>query len=47
VLESDWFNGDLIVFGDITKDPGLAQVDLACTSEEQDLAVQLSKPYII
>ena len=39
--------GYLVVFNDITLDSGLAQVDLACTDEEQELAIQLSKPYII
>ncbi len=38
--------GFLVAFNDISMEFGLAQVDLACTEEEQDLAIELSKPYI-
>lgn len=39
--------GYLVVYNDITLESGLAQVDLVCTNEEQDRAIELSKAYII
>lgn len=39
--------GYLVVFNDITLESGLAQVDLVCTEQEQERAIELSKAYII
>jgi hypothetical protein len=38
--------GFLVAYQDITLDVGLLHVDLACTEEEQDLAIELARPYL-
>lgn len=37
--------GFLVAYEDVTKEFGLAQVDLVCTEQEQDIAMELAKPY--
>jgi hypothetical protein len=37
--------GFLVAYQDITMEVGLMHVDLACTDEEQDLAIALARPY--
>lgn len=38
--------GFLVAYEDITKEVGLAYVDLACTEEEQLMAMALAKIYL-
>ena len=37
--------GFLVAYEDITMEFGLAQVDLVCTEQEQNIAMELAKPY--
>lgn len=37
--------GFLVAYGDVTKEFGLAQVDLVCTEREQNIAMELAKLY--
>lgn len=37
--------GFLVAYQDITLDVGLMHVDVACTEAEQDLAIELARPY--
>ncbi len=37
--------GFLVAYKDVTLEFGLAQVDLVCTEQEQNIAMELAKPY--
>lgn len=39
--------GFLVAYEDITKEFALAQVDLICSEQEQDIAMALAKPYYL